>query len=192
LNTQLKAAGIPECINGKKLSPVDALVSGGLSSKPYQDIILTHFDSFSIEEKTWAARMLSEKGLIAAVPYLLSVFHEYTGQKIDLWAVGNALSIIDDPQSYNEILIICKDSKYGHARQMLMSTLAKMKTEEAYSVLLDCLFDDSVRGHAIEALGKFGDIRALNILESLDVKRGYFEFKAKETAIKRLKKKEKL
>lgn len=105
------------------------------------------------------------------------------------WAVGNALYVIDDRASYPPILEICKNKKYGSGTQMLMGTLARMKTPGDFQVLVDCLGDEHLRGHAIEGLGRLGDIGAIPILESLDVRKGLYEFKAKNTALRRLQRK---
>lgn len=94
---------------------------------------------------------------------------------------------IDDKASYPVILDICKEKKYGVNRQMLMGTLVKMRTPEAFEVLVDSLDDDTLRGHAIEGLGRFGDVKAIPILESLDVKKWLYESKAKNTAMRKLR-----
>jgi hypothetical protein len=68
------------------------------------------------------------------------------------------LSVIDDKASYPAIIEICKNPRYGSARQMLMGILAKSKCPEAYIVLVVCLDDKTVLGHAIKGLGKFGSV----------------------------------
>ena len=103
--------------------------------------------------------------------------------------MGNALYVIDDKASYQDILKICQDKTKGIARQMLMGTLARMKSDEAYKVLVDSLNDQTIRGHAIEALGRFGNTKAIQTLETLEVKKGLFEYRARITALKRLKRK---
>ncbi|MFB5193042.1 hypothetical protein [Alicyclobacillus fastidiosus] len=103
-----------------------------------------------LHDKCWVARTLAEKNLKEAVPFLLSIFYDWNGEPWDLWAVGNALYVIDDKASYSPILEICKNKKYGSGTQMLMGTLARMKTPEAFQVLVDCLGDEHLRGHAIE------------------------------------------
>ncbi|NIK80455.1 hypothetical protein FHS15_005645 [Paenibacillus castaneae] len=191
LEEELNQAGVPisTAIDNTLLNPTDVLVMHRISAKPYIDILLKYAPKLELSNKTWIARIVSEKGLKQAVPFLISIFEDYKGENIDLWAVGNALYVIDDRASYSAILELCKNPRYGIARQMLMGTLAKMKTKEAYEVLIDCFNDETVRGHAIEAIGKFGDIRAIPLLEKLEVKKGLYEYKARETAIKRLSRK---
>ena len=48
------------------------------------------------------------------------------------------------------------------------------------------LDDESVKAHAIEALGKFRDANAIPILERVEVEKGLYEFKARNTALRRL------
>lgn len=173
----------------KPLDPIDSFVSGGVSAKPYIDIILKHANEMDLYGKSWIARVVTEKGFKEAVPFLLSIFHEWNGEQGDLWAVGNALYVINDKASYPAVLEICKNKKYGGARKMLMGTLARMKTPEAFQTLVGCLDDSDVRGHAIEALGRFGDVKAIPILEATEVEKGLYEFKAKNTALRRLRRK---
>jgi HEAT repeat protein len=193
LNKELFRAGVPSNYKTKNsdtqaLSPIDALVNGPFSSKPYVDIILRYAPLLELSEKCFIVRALSEKGNTRAVPFLISLFQEYD-HKCDFWAVGNALQHIDDKNSYNAILDICKNRNYGISRQMLMFTLAKMKTHEAYTVLIESLNDETIRAHAIEGLGRFGNIEAIPILKKLQVTKGKYEVKAKITALKRLNKK---
>lgn len=170
-------------------SPLDALVNGPYSAKPFARIILKHANGLEAGGKAFCARVLTEKGLTEAVPFLLSLFDEYDLSEIDLWAVGNALYIIDDKKSYSAILEICKMSRHGAARQMIMGTLARMRTDEAYECLIQCLQDNNLKAHAIEALGRFGRVDAIEVIEKLEVKKGLYENKAKITALKRLRKK---
>jgi hypothetical protein len=190
LEKELLDAGVPikNGLDGKPMNPTSVIVNYGISSKPFMNIILKFAPKLDMRNKTWIARCLSEKGNKQAVPFLLSIFNDYNGGKIDLWAVGNALYIIDDKASYPTIIEICKNPKFGTARQMLMGTLARTKSPEAYKVLIDCLNDKTVRGHAIEGLGRLGYLDAIPILEGLDVEKGLYEYKARETALKKLKK----
>ncbi|MFF2448283.1 HEAT repeat domain-containing protein [Neobacillus sp. NPDC058068] len=191
LEKELSDAGVPikNGLDGTPMNPTSVLVNCGISVKPFVNIILKYAPKLDIRKKTWIARCLSEKGNKQAVPFLLSIFNDYNREKIDLWAVGNALYIIDDKASYPAIIEICKNSKFGSSRQMLMGTLARAKSPEAYKVLIDCLEDITVRGHAIEGLGRFGSADAIPVLEKLNVEKGFYEYKARETALKKLKKK---
>ena len=196
LNQELKEAGVPSDykhlpFEEAPLSPVAALVNGPFSAKPYKDILLRYAPQLQGNELEMVVRALSEKGLRDAVLFLLSLFQRGSPPNSEhlLWAAGNALRVINDKTSYIDILDICKDGKLGGARQMLMDILAKIKTTEAYETLLECIHDPSVRGHAIEALGRFGNPEAIPVIESLEVKKGLYEYKAKATALRRLRRK---
>jgi len=191
LEKELLDAGVPikNGVDDKPMNPTSVIVNFGISAKPFLNIILKFAPKLEMHNKTWIARCLTEKGNKQAVPFLLSIFNHYNGEKIDIWAVGNALYVIDDKASYPAIIEICKNPKYGIARQMLMGTLARTKSLEAYMVLIGCLDDKTLRGHAIEGLGKFGCLDAIPILESINVEKGLYEYNARETALKRLKRK---
>ena len=194
LNNALAKAGAPtnyKHFNWDKdpMSPIDALVNGPFNREPFFQIVLDYAPKLEPGDKSYVARILSKKGNYEAVPFLLSLFRNYTVSELDLWAVGNALYIIDDKSSYEAVLEICKDKTKGIARQMLMRTLARMKSAEAYQVLIDSLNDHTIKAHAIEALGRFGDTSAIPILEDLEVKKGLYEYRARITALNRLKRK---
>ena len=78
--------------------------------------------------------LTEKKGIKKAAPLLVQMFHEYKKySELFLWAVGNALSEIDDKESYPEIIKICSNSALGSSRQMLfLKTLYKIKSAEAY------------------------------------------------------------
>ena len=188
LNDELKKHGINEMkAFGEILEPVAILVNSKISSKPYTDILIKYLEKLSGNQAEMVVRALTEKGNKKAVHSLLNLLKHRKG--VNLWVIGNALYVIDDKNSYGEILKLCQDKSLGAARQMLMGTLARIKSEEAYNVLIKCLSDSSVKGHAIEGLGRFGNPAAIGILEGIDVEKGKYEFKAKNTAIKRLKRK---
>jgi HEAT repeat protein len=188
LNTELKKYGIEDInILGETCEPITRLVNSEVSSKPYADILIKYLGKLNRNETEMVVRALTEKGNNKASPTLINMFKN--GKDIDLWTVGNALYVIDDKSSYDKILKLCQDKSFGTARQMLMGTLARMKSDKAYKVLIECLSDSTVKGHAIEAIGRFGNPKALEIIEKIEVKKGKYEFKAKRTAIRRLERK---
>ena len=188
LNDELKRHGIDEMkVFGEIFEPVATLVNSKISSKPYVDILTKYLEKLDGNEAELVVRALTEKGNKKAVNTLLNLFKNRQAE--NLWIVGNALYVIDDKNSYGEILKLCQDQSLGAARQMLMGTLARIKSEEAYNVLVQSLSDSSVKGNAIEGLGRFGNPAAIELLERIDVEKGKYEFRAKNTAIKRLKRK---
>jgi HEAT repeat protein len=84
------------------------------------------------------------------------------------WTIGNALSIVDVTGFEREIVGLCRNQKFGTARQMIVMTLDRLsRFTEAEEAALDLLNDEEVRLHAIIALGKMKSKRALFHLEKL-------------------------
>jgi len=83
------------------------------------------------------------------------------------WAIGNALSIVDVKGFESEIIELCRNPKYGAARQMVVLGLGRLRTSEAEKSALELLKDEQVQIHAIGALGKMKSTRALYALEKL-------------------------
>ena len=203
LNQRLLEAGVPKSVskylkhaNDYELvfdTPVSIFNNTKLDASPYSDIFLEFAPKFTEPNEIEAVVrcMTQSKGFKAAVPWLLSLFDKYPENGLhsgNLWAVGLALYVINDKKYYSEIIDICRNKEYGSSREMLMGTLARDKSNDAYDVLVECLKDPSVRGHAIEGLGRFGQVDAISILESLIVEKGLYEYKAKNTALRRLNK----
>ncbi|WP_299899769.1 hypothetical protein [uncultured Aquimarina sp.] len=172
----------------EETSPISILVNTKTSSKPYKEILIKYLDILKGNELEMVIRALSEKGMKDVAPLLIKILNNSENYpNLDLWAVGNAISVIDDSSTYDEVLKVCQSPKYGASRQMMMTTLRKMKTEESFKTLIISLQDDSIRGHAIDELRKWGDPRALMPIENVEVRKGLFEAKAKKKAIKKLK-----
>jgi hypothetical protein len=201
LNRALVAAGVPANVvwhvKGCDLqadSAIDVLVNTGIDAAPYAHILLEYAPELSvpIEIEMVVRCMMQPKGFRDAVPWLLSLFKAFPKNGLNeshLWAIGAAIYAINDKNSYPDVIAVCRVKKYGNGRRELMGTLARAKTDAAYDVLLQCLDDPSVRAHAIEALGRFGRTDAIPILEALEVQKGLYEFKAKATALRRLRRK---
>ncbi|MEO2036474.1 MAG: HEAT repeat domain-containing protein [Planctomycetaceae bacterium] len=172
---------------------VNAIVNERIDASPVVDILLEFGPQLIIaNEIEMVARCLRrpKKVFRKAVPWLLSLFHEYpqNGLESQLWAVGDSIFTINDKNFYPDVIELCRQGvKYTSSRQMLMGTLARAKTDAAYDVLIECLDDPTVFGHAIEGLGRLGRTEAIPILEALPVRKGYYEAKAKETALRRLR-----
>jgi hypothetical protein len=81
------------------------------------------------------------------------------------WAIGNALETIDDRRAAGELIELLRDKRHGSARQMLAIALGKTGDLRALDVLTDLLDDKDVVGHAVVGLGKLGDTRARPRLE---------------------------
>jgi hypothetical protein len=201
LNRALTKAGVPASVvrnvkgcNLEDRGAVNVLVNTGIDAAPYAGILLEYARKLTDpnEIEMVARCMIQPKGFRDALGWLLSLFEGYPNNGLNqthLWAIGSAIYTINYKKYYGEVISICRKKKYGLARQMLMGTLARAKTDAAYKVLVKCLDDQSVRAHAIEALGRFGRTDAIAILQPLSVQKGLYEFKAKATALRRLRRK---
>jgi len=189
LNEELRNEGVPEYeFMGEKGQPLDSLVNTKISAKPFKQILIKYLELLKGKELEMVIRSLSEKGMKdVSIKLLVILNNKEKYPNLELWSVGNALSLIDDKTTYSEILKICKLSKFGSSRQMLMKTLRKINNEESFEVLIKSLEDESIRGHAIDELRKWGDVRALKPIENTKVIEGLFEAKAKKKAIEKLK-----
>lgn len=81
------------------------------------------------------------------------------------WTIGNALSIVDVKGFERQIIDLCRNTRYGTARQMLVLGLSRLRNSEAEEAALELLDDDDVKLHAIGALGKMKAKKALLQLE---------------------------
>lgn len=189
LNRELLEAGLKtQTFLNEEMSPISTLVNTKTSSKLYKEILIEYLDILKGNELEMVIRALSEKGMKDVAPLLIKILNNSENYpNLNLWAVGNAISIIDDSSTYDDVLKVCQSPKYGASRQMMMATLRKMKTEESFKTLVTSLQDDSIRGHAIDELRKWGDSRALEPIENIEVRKGLFEAKAKKKAIEKLK-----
>jgi hypothetical protein len=70
------------------------------------------------------------------------------------WTIGNALEVLADDSSFEELAELAQDSRYGKARQMVVLGLGRSRRPEAATVLMGLLDDPEVDGHAVKALGK--------------------------------------
>jgi len=147
LNKELTKAGAPTEPSsfGTVLTQLETLVNRPVSAQPYIDILLTYLPNADNRTKEFIAIALTEKGLSPASKALLEMFkHDPTLEEPQRWVVGKALYTIDDPELYPEILAICKERKYQSSRGMLIHMLAKIKTEEAFNILIVSLDDPTV------------------------------------------------
>lgn len=102
------------------------------------------------------------------------------------WAIGNALEVLFDDASFDELAELAADRGYGKARQMVVLGLGKSKRPEAVGVLLGLVDDPDVDGHAVKALGKLKAPAARVALEGkLDDRRAWVR-NAARTALAKL------
>jgi HEAT repeat protein len=176
--------------------PVNLMVNGAVP--------LDHFETYvptlvrALGEMTgpvdleFVARSLTRKGLTVAVPALLKLFsnEELINEPTSLWAVGNAIYTIQPRDHVDECLHICRNAGLGESRHKLIVHLSRFKkSEEVFQTLLALLDDESVRGAALEALKRFGDVRAIPAIKRTPVRKGddgIYERHQKQMALKKL------
>jgi hypothetical protein len=71
-----------------------------------------------------------------------------------LWAYGNALAVVADDSTFDEVAELASDASLGRAREMLPAALARMGTPGATDALVRLLNDPDVGGHAVVALAR--------------------------------------
>ncbi len=102
------------------------------------------------------------------------------------WTIGNALEVLADDSSFDELAELVRDRRYGTARQMIVLGLGRSKRPEAVEVLVDLVDDPEVDGQAVKALGRLRAPAARAALESKrDDKRAWVRREARR-ALERL------
>jgi hypothetical protein len=170
--------------------PVTILYSTSRSAKPFENLLVEYGALLQTANELEAVvRALSERGLKRAGPFLVSVLRkrQYRGNDSLLWAAGNGLSTLKDPATYADIVDLCGDGSLGRARQMLFTVLPWTKAPDAFEAAMAGLADSSVRAHAMEALGRFGNPAIIPALEGLVLDKKKDEWKVREAAIRRLR-----
>jgi hypothetical protein len=101
------------------------------------------------------------------------------------WTIGNALEVLFDDSSFDEIAELARDRRYGKSRQMVVLGLGRSKRPEAVDVLLGLVEDSDVDGHAVQALGKLKAPAARQALErKLDDGRAWVRAAARKALAK--------
>ena len=168
--------------------PLAVLVNTECSALPYEDLLVDALPTLRGNELEMVVHALTERGMKRAGSVLaqLMASEEHRSENGLLWAIGNALNTINDRRTYGAVVALCADSRLGTARQMLFSMLSTIRTDDAFRCALAAVDDPTVRGHAIEAVGRFGRPEALSVLRGLKTQSGLYEHKARATAIRRL------
>ena len=82
-----------------------------------------------------------------------------------LWAYGNALAVVGDDTTYDQLAALVTDRSLGRGREMLPAAMAEMRSAGATDVLIGLLRDPEIGGHAAVALARRADAPP-GILES--------------------------
>ena len=188
LEFELLAAGAPTIAASEArdaLGPIATLVNSKVSGKPYAALLLEALPRLRGSEQEMVIRALSERGMPNAGPALVFLMNTSEPSSI-AWALGNALAEIRDTETYPDVVALCGRTHLGTARQMLFHLLPTIGTEAAYAAAPSGLSDETVRGHALEALGRFGRREALPHILATATKKGLYEDRAKSAAVRRL------
>jgi len=103
-----------------------------------------------------------------ATSQLIQEFTKAATNRLPLaWTAGNALSIVDIGGFEKDVMALCRKQEFGSARQMLVLGLGRLRDPEAETTAIELLGDETVRLHAIIALGGMKSKRALPELEPL-------------------------
>lgn len=91
-----------------------------------------------------------------AIPALIGQFdHAKTMSSYTRWSAGNALySIPAGKEYFDQLAAIAADRGFGADRQMVVDWLGKSRHPDAAAVAVAQLDDDTVAGHALDALSK--------------------------------------
>ena len=91
-----------------------------------------------------------------------------------LWAVGNVIYTISPRDHLDECILICRDSRldYSRSRLIVLHLSRFKKSKEVFQTLRHLLEDESVGGAALEALKRYGDVRAIPAIERTPVREG--------------------
>ncbi|MFF0491307.1 HEAT repeat domain-containing protein [Nocardia sp. NPDC004068] len=152
---------------GQKLSDIAHFHRQPKSAVPvlaeWLDDLEARWGNTNVEERELARLMLvralgsPSSRRTTAIPALIGQFdHSKKLSDKVLWAVGNSLYTIPADDAYFDDLVrIALDRTWGINRQMIVNGLGRsQRKDEAASVALSLLDDETVQGHALEALAQ--------------------------------------
>jgi len=152
---------------GIHTSSIWDLVNGPNNYKSALPILIRHMESAeNIRLKEGIVRALGVKGFDSASQHLIKEFKK-SDDELYKWAIANSLEIIVPKEHVDELISIMSDQKYGRSRQMIALALGRIGDKKSVSVLIESLDDDSVAGHAVEALGMIGDNSVIESIRPL-------------------------
>lgn len=81
------------------------------------------------------------------------------------WAIGNALAVTANDDSFDDIVNLVRDKKHGRSREMLAVALGNMKNPRSTEILIELLDDEQITGHVLIALRKKAPAEAKDKIE---------------------------
>lgn len=106
-------------------------------------------------EQNFFMSFLGFKGFDEVVPLLLSDYNSEDTPDLTRWFISDCLYKIRSRHFISEYVEIASNPIWGRNRQMIILLLGKLREECAIPTLINLLDDESVRMHAICALGCF-------------------------------------
>jgi len=102
-------------------------------------------------------------GFDEVVPMLLTDFCASETHDLTKWFLADCIYQIRSKKFADDYLGIISDPTHGQNRQMFILLVGKLKIDPAIPVLIDLLNDETVRLHAIKALGDYKreDLRSI-------------------------------
>jgi hypothetical protein len=86
-------------------------------------------------------------------PALLREFQR-EGTELYRWSLGDALVFAGTEAVFGDIVEVLQTGSFGADRQMLTNAIAKIDPARAQPILVGCLGDETINGHAVKALRK--------------------------------------
>lgn len=151
-------------------------------------ILIEHLPRpYHLKNKEGIVRALAVKEAIGmAGPVLVAEFNQTPKDKMSLrWAIGNTMCKTITTDDVEGILPIVLDRANGISRQMFVTALGKVNSEEAEDILIELLDDEEVASHALEALGR---MRSKKALQKITILASHSEPLIKMAAQKAIKK----
>ena len=191
MNTEAELIRDLEAIGINVLSVWD-LVNGPNNYDFALPILIQYLEAADdIRFKEGIIRAMGVKGFDAAVPVLLNEFKTSNDDGYK-WAIGNTIEVIAPKEALVELNEIVADKKHGDSRQMIALALGKSKDQSSVDILINVINDPGISGHVIEALGKIGDVKAIEPIRPFLNHKMRWIRRTAEVALKRIRKKNKL
>jgi HEAT repeat protein len=104
------------------------------------------------------------------------------------WAIGATLGSLDLRVVTADVLEIVSDTRFGFTRQMMIHDLNKLHDDRVIPILINLLQDESVRGHAIQALRKARAQSAIDHIQLYTTDKNPWIRRTAKTAVAALRK----
>ena len=118
-------------------------------------IAIRYYKQATGNDKNFFLDFFHFRGLEEVVPMLLEDYYSSDIPDLTRWFITSCLYQIRSKIYVNDYLKIIQNPEYGINRQLIILLVAKLKVEEAIPIYVDLLEDESVRLHAISALGDY-------------------------------------